>query len=98
MEAGTLRRRLRLAGARPSKFQSAVLFRFPDCFSLLYDERLHAGVLLLNAIGKTVWAVLKQHNKAKSQDDEQSEPKEAPQERHAKRLARAEYWINTTTS
>ena len=62
---------------------------------MLYDERFHAGILLLNAIGEIVWPVLKQHNKTKSQDHEQDEPKKAPQERHANRLTRPDMAINT---
>jgi dTDP-4-amino-4,6-dideoxygalactose transaminase len=62
---------------------------------LLYNERFHAGILLLNAIGEIVWPVLKQHNETKSQNDEKNEPKKAAQERHANRLTRADMAINT---
>jgi hypothetical protein len=72
-----------------------VLLRVPDRFGLLYDERFHAGILLLNAVCEIVWPVLKQHNKTKSQDDEQDEPKKAAQERHANRLTPPDMAINT---
>jgi hypothetical protein len=42
-----------------------ILLRFPDHFRLLYDERSYAGILLLDAIGEIVRAVLKQHNETK---------------------------------
>jgi dTDP-4-amino-4,6-dideoxygalactose transaminase len=80
---------------RAQDYRSAVLLRFPDCLSLLYNEGFYAGVLLLNAIGEIVRAVLKQHNETKSQNDEQNEPKKAAQERHTNRLTRRDTAINT---
>ena len=43
-----------------------------------------------------MWAVLKQHNETKSQNDEQNEPKNAAHERHTNRLTRAKMAINTS--
>jgi dTDP-4-amino-4,6-dideoxygalactose transaminase len=62
---------------------------------LLCNERFHPGILFLNAIGEIVWPVLEQHNKTKSENDEQDEPKKAPQEHHPNRLTRADTAINT---
>ena len=45
-----------------------------------------------------MWPVLKQYNKAKSQDDKQNEPKKAAQEGHANRLTRADIAINTSAT
>lgn len=72
-----------------------VFLRFPDRFSLFHNERFQAGILLLDAIDEIVWPVLKQHNEAKSQNDEKNEPEKAAQERHANRLTRADMAINT---
>ena len=71
-----------------------VLLRLSDFFCLLYRERFHAGILFLNAITEIARPVFKQHNKAKSQNDKQGEPKKPAHERHRKRLARARDAIN----
>jgi len=58
-------------------------FLFADSRCLPYNERFHAGALLLNTVGEIAGAVLEQHNEAKGENDEQDEPKKPAQKRHA---------------
>jgi hypothetical protein len=51
---------------------------------LLCDEGLYVDVLLLNTVSEIARAVLEEHNEAKSENDEQSEPKKPAQNRHGK--------------
>jgi len=63
---------------------SAVLFSFSDFFRSLYDERFYPRILFPSAIGKIPRSVFEYYDEAKSQNDEQSEPKKTAQERHVK--------------
>jgi hypothetical protein len=73
---------------------SVVLFWFPYFFRLLYDDRFYPEILLLNAASEIARAILEQHNEAKRENDEQSEPKKPAQKRHAKTLAATNYASN----
>jgi hypothetical protein len=73
---------------------SVVLFWFPYFFRLLYDDRFYPEILLLNTAGEVARAVIEQHNEAKRENDEQSEPKKPAQKRHAKNISRYKLWSN----
>jgi len=51
---------------------------FAASLCLFNDERFRARVLFPNAVGEIARAVLEQHDKTKSENDEQKQPEEAP--------------------
>ena len=58
-----------------SSNSEALLLRFLCLARFLHDKRLYAGKLLLEAVRKIMWSVLEKDDEAKSQNDEEDEPK-----------------------
>ena len=54
-----------------------------DSFGVLYDEQFHARILLVHAACEIAWPIFEQHHEAKSEDDEQEQPTQPAQNRHA---------------
>ena len=55
-----------------------------DSFCPFCDEQFHARIFFVHAAREIAWPVFEQHNEAKSEDDEQAQPNQAAQNRHAK--------------
>ena len=62
-----------------------ILSGLPDLFRSLYYEGFYSGIFFLSSVRKIARTVIEQHHKAKGQDQEQPEPKNAAQQRHSKR-------------